>query len=142
MTALPCCVPCADHLEQLGAGVVKVIGLAFPPEKSRRCAEIATHGATDRRNDSRCGIACSVGHAETEDSEAEARKNLWVHNGSGRIFAKKAPHPGDTFASYNVVSVDQVFDAGSSRHMPAHHNRRRWRQHTHAPAHLLHFAEV
>src|SRR5271169_883623 len=102
------------------------MAIAFAAEEGGGGAEIATHGASDRRNDGRGCVAAVIGHAHAEDTEAKAREYFRVHDRRTGIFAEITPHPGDTFTPHNLIGVEHVFDVGNSGNVTADNNDRLW----------------
>ncbi len=139
-------VQLAFHLrhdaEELVAAVVEIQIVALASEKRGRRAEVAAHGATDRRNDGGRGVALALRQLHPERARAEAGYDFRVADGGVRVFAQVAPHPGDAVAFHHVIDFDHQLDAGDSRHMAAHHDGRPRRNPPHHLAHLADLADV
>jgi hypothetical protein len=130
------------HIEELIARLVEVIALALAAEECRRRAEVAAHGATDRRNNRGRGVARIVGYAHAQDAKAKARQDLRVHDRRVWILAKIPTHPHHALAAHDVMGIDHVLDPGNPRDMSTNYDHRLRRQPPRPPAHLLHLAEV
>ena len=116
--------------------------LAFAAEERGGGAEVAAHGAADRRDDGRGDCAFRTRQRESHDAVAEAADDRRVHDRRVRILAQKPSHPGDAFAFDDVVGVDHLLDAGDGGHVAADHDGRFRRELPHDAAHLPYFADI
>ena len=82
------------------------------------------------------------GSLQAHDAGAESGNDIGMLNGRVGIFAKIAPHPGNSLAAHDVIGVDHVVEPGRRRHMSANHNHRFRRELAHDAAHLTHLADI
>ena len=85
--------------------VEEVDELSFAAKKSRRRTEIASHGASDRRDDGGRGRAAPIGKLESENSASEPRGDLRVVNRRRLVLSQVAAHPCNAFPAGEVVRV-------------------------------------
>ena len=132
----------AHDLKQLVAGLEEINEFPLASEKCRSRTEVAPHGTTHRRNNGCCGRTLALGHSNAHNSRAHSGNNRRMPDWRALILTQVTSHPANPFSADNVIGIDQRFDAGNGRHMPAYNNPRSRRKDANHAAHLAHLAQI